>query len=327
MSYIDKWRKNNAGNGNTSNKNQMIEQMCEDYVTYLNNAPNSATFVKYYDESVTGLCTIIDVNVENSYGDEKYITTLPNVDIGIGDLIYFKDVTFCEDGMCWIVRVEEGNVVPSHKKMRITPCKDKLNIRTKEGVVSIPSYFTLTTSRMSNYGNDVVFKNSKPINYTVSDMITYMSAENAKKYIYEGMRYLLPHNGGVKAYKINFIDCTKPKIVTIQAEECPLVAEDDLKNLVAYNKDEALEEVEQPPVSDLVITGLDKIENEAAIYEVKNAQEVKFSLDDLELAEIEILSNNKCKVIGLKSKQYVRLTAVIDNVTIYKDILIVKVGD
>ena len=64
---------------------------------------------------------------------------------------------------------------------------------------------------MSNYSGDIKFKLSQPINYTLSDMITYMSAENAQKYVYEGMRYLLPHNGGAKAYKINFIDCTNLK--------------------------------------------------------------------------------------------------------------------
>lgn len=322
MSYIDKWRKNNSGKEGR-NKNLAIEQMCEDYKSYLYNAPNSATFIKYYDKSITGLCTIIDVNVENSYGDEKYITTLPDTDITVGDLIYFKDARFCEEGLCWIIRVEEGNVVPSHKKFRITPCKGSLNIMTNNGLVSIPSYFTLTTSRMSNYGNDVVFKNSQPINYTQSSMISYMSAENAKKYIYEGMRYLLPHNGGVKAYKINFIDCTKPKIVTFQAEETPLVAEDNLQNLIAYNENiTSSKDVEQ----EYVITGEDKL-NREGIYRVENAEKVEFALDDLELAKLEMVSSNECKVIGIKSKQYVRLIATCNNTEIYKDILIVQVGE
>lgn len=88
MSYIDTWRSNNKGTGANNEKNKAIAQMCEDYITYLNNAPNSVTYVKYYDNSVQGLCTVIDVNIENTYGDEKYITTLPNANIGVGDLIF-----------------------------------------------------------------------------------------------------------------------------------------------------------------------------------------------------------------------------------------------
>lgn len=326
MSYINRWRKDNAGSGNMSNKNQMIQQMCEDYITYLNNAPNSVTYVKYYDNSIQGLCTVIDVNVENTYGDEKYITTLPNANIGVGDLIFFKDTTFCEKDLCWIIRLEEGNVVPSHKKFRITPCRGKFNIRTKEGIVTIPSYFTLTTSRMSNYSGDIKFKLSQPINYTLSDMITYMSAENAQKYVYEGMRYLLPHNGGAKAYKINFIDCTKPKIVTIQAEETPLVAEDDIENLIAYNNGEELENSDTESVNEYILDGLDSFSG-SAIYKVDNVTKVDFTVDDEELARVEIISDNSCKVIGLKEKEYITLIAKIGGITLTKDILIKKVGE
>ena len=79
-------------------------------------------------------------------------------------------------------------------------------------------------------------------------------------------------------------------------------------------------------VNKYVLDGLDSF-SDSAIYKVDNATKVDFTVDDEELARVEIISDNSCKVIGLKEKEYITLIAKIGGITLTKDILIKKVGE
>lgn len=317
---MDRWRARNSGSG-LNDKDSVTQQMIEDFKLYLDSTPNVSIYKNLEDETIQGKCAVIDLNAENNYGDEKYITTLPDSKLNIGDYVVFEEASFCKEGTIWMVTLEEGLAVPSHKKFKVTPCNNKVNVLSDGEIVSIPIRSRHSSSKMQNYSNDVHERTSLIIDYADSKLIFEVRMEIAKKYFREGQRILLPHLNTAKAYKIELIDCAPVSKVTIFAKQGVLVEEDDIENMIAFNgeKKELHKEVEE-----VSIIGEDSIIKEG-IYKV-NLEGLTFKLDDEELASIEMLDSKTCKIKGKKKRQYVQVIVEREGEVVgFKDILIKEV--
>jgi hypothetical protein len=117
MSSLNRLRKRN---NNTNYVDDIYGQYIEDYKLYFNSILNKTDYIDYYDNTIIGKGIILDVSFNNATnGDEKYITTLPNSNLFIGQILSLK---FEDDIKFWIITEKEHLAIPSHDKFKMRPC-------------------------------------------------------------------------------------------------------------------------------------------------------------------------------------------------------------
>jgi hypothetical protein len=111
MSSLNKLRKRN---NKTNYSDDIYSQYIEDYQLYFDSVLNKTDYIDYYNEAINGKCIILDVSFNNANnGDEKYITTLPNSNLYIGQILSLK---FEDDIKFWLITEKEHLAIPSHDK-------------------------------------------------------------------------------------------------------------------------------------------------------------------------------------------------------------------
>jgi len=150
MISINKLRKRNT---NTSNTDDTYSQYIEDYQLYFDSALNKTKYVNYDNSSISGECIVLDVSVNNAQnGDEKYITTLPNSSLKIGDVV---SLSFEKDIEEWIITEIEHLAIPSHEKFKCRPCNFMLKWMYKGQLYKYPSLVTNNTKYTAGVKSEV----------------------------------------------------------------------------------------------------------------------------------------------------------------------------
>jgi hypothetical protein len=222
MSSLNRLRKrNNATNYSDNIYNQYIE----DYQLYFDNALNKTDYIDYYDKAIIGKCIILDVSFNNKdEDDEKYITTLPNSKLFVGQILSLK---FQEDIQYWLITEKEHLAIPSHDKYKCRPCNYILKFMSQGVLYQIPSIvtnqtkYTLGISSKENVG--IVEEDSR---YSV---IT--SYNTTSKKIVSGHRFIINDQGWKTTQRDH---TTSPDILNMLLGQTAINMEiDDVANSIA----------------------------------------------------------------------------------------------
>lgn len=133
MSSLNRLRKRNNV---TNYSDDIYNQYIEDYQLYFDNVLNKTDYIDYYDKTIIGKGIILDVSFNNATnGDEKYITTLPNSKLYIGQILSLK---FEDDIKYWLITEKEHLAIPSHDKFKMRPCNYILKWMGENGLNEQP---------------------------------------------------------------------------------------------------------------------------------------------------------------------------------------------
>lgn len=197
MVSINKLRKRNLSS-NTNNSDDIYSQYIEDYQLYFDNALNKTKYKDYYDEKLLGECILLDVSTSNLInGDEKYLTTLPNDNLCIGEIL---ELSFQDNDIeHWLLTDKEHLAILSHKKFKVRPCNYILKWMYKGVLYKIPCIVSNQTKYTLGVSTQVAGISEGSSRYQI-----LMSFNSISKVIDEGQRFIF-NNNAWKTTQVDFI--------------------------------------------------------------------------------------------------------------------------
>jgi hypothetical protein len=198
MLSINKLRKRNISSSNTNNSDDIHSQYIEDYQLYFDNALNKTKYKDYYDEKLLGECILLDVSTSNLInGDEKYLTTLPNDNLFIGQIL---ELSFQDNDIeHWLLTDKEHLAILSHKKFKVRPCNYILKWMYKGVLYKIPCIVSNQTKYTLGVSTQVAGISEGSSRYQILMSFNYIS-----KVIDEGQRFIF-NNNAWKTTQVDFI--------------------------------------------------------------------------------------------------------------------------
>ena len=197
MLSINKLRKRNLGS-NINNSDDIHSQYVEDYQLYFDNALNKTKYKDYYEEKLIGECILLDVSTSNAInGDEKYLTTLPNDNLSIGQIL---ELSFQDNDIeHWLLTDKEHLAILSHKKFKVRPCNYILKWMYKGVLYKMPVIVSNQTKYTLGVSTQVAGISEGASRYQI-----LTSYNDFSKVIDEGQRFIF-NNNAWKTTQVDFI--------------------------------------------------------------------------------------------------------------------------
>ena len=174
---INKLKKRNK-NLKTKITDGLESQYIEQYKIYFENAINKCNYEEYPNKTDSGECILLGVSNPNEKkdGDEKWVTTLPNCNLKVGNGL---TLNFAEDYTeHWLVIGEEHLAIKSHKKFQLVPLYKKGELIKANSDDNVELF-----TRLVNNNANILKKNI----YTSTDFIV----ESGDYIKYDDNRYFL----------------------------------------------------------------------------------------------------------------------------------------